>query len=327
MAKIDKILKNKKIVLIGGGTGSSVFLRSLKRYTPNITAIVAVSDDGGSSGLIRSNFGIVAPGDIRDCLVALADEESILAELMDLRFTEKAFRKQSFGNILLAAMSKITGSFPIAVQNVADVLAITGKVLPVTAENVILKGEMSTGKIIKGESYIPRYVERTSAKIKRMHLVPKDAALYPECKKAIDEADIVIFCPGSLYTSIIPNLLVSGMSEALANSKANKYWLMNIMTQKGETIGYSLSDHIKAFELHAGEKVVDKIIYNTKAIDEKVLSLYKKEKASTVVIDDDNEICAKYELVGLDIAEVDENKIRHDSAKVWEFIANDEDNR
>ena len=321
MTESDNIFKQKKIVLIGGGTGSSVFLRTLKKYTENITAIVAVSDDGGSSGFMRSNFGIVAPGDIRNCIVALSEDESVLASLLDIRFTESIFKTQSFGNIMLAAMNKVTSNFPLAVKLVSDVLKIKGQVLPVTTDNVVLEAETDRGKVIRGESKIPRYCERTNSKIKKIHLVPSYAKLYAECSKAIEQADIILLCPGSLYTSLIPNILVNGMSEALSRSKANKYWIMNIMTQKGETVGYTLSDHVKTLEAHTDRKIVDTIIYNSGEIPTDILNRYKKENSVPIRNNFDDNVLGKYTVYGVNAVSIENNKIRHNSDAVWEFLA------
>ncbi|MCL1913858.1 MAG: YvcK family protein [Eubacteriaceae bacterium] len=321
---ISEHLSDKKIVLIGGGTGSSVFLKSLKQYTKNITAIVAVSDDGGSTGFIRSRFNIVAPGDIRNCIVALADEESPIKELMDVRFTEGPFKKQSFGNIMLAAMNKVTNNFPLAVKHVSEALAITGKVLPVTTENVVLKALASTGKTIRGESRISAYCARKNCRIEMVRLVPEHAMVFPECLQAVGEADIILLCPGSLYTSLIPNLLVGGMQEALSESKASKYWVMNIMTQNGETIGYSLAEHVRALKAHA--KAIDlcdiagTIIYNTNILPSTALHMYNLEGARQVAIDLDDPILSGYKCVGVDSAISVDGVIRHDPDPVWRAI-------
>ena len=327
MTEFENIFRHKKIVLIGGGTGSSVFLRTLKKYTSNITAIVAVSDDGGSTGFMRSNFGIIAPGDIRSCIVALSEDESMLASLLDVRFTESIFKTQSFGNIMLAAMNKVTSSFPLAVKLVSNVLAIKGQVLPVTTENVILEARTSRGRIIRGESKIARHCERTKSKIEKIQLIPQNAPLYFECRRAIEEADIILLCPGSLYTSLIPNILVQGMPEALSRSRAKKYWIMNIMTQRGETVGYTLSDHVKTLEMHAGMKIADVIVYNTADIAQSVLDRYKKENSAKVENDLDDEIFEKYETAGVNAVSIEDEMVRHNSEAVWQLLSELESGR
>ncbi len=309
------------VVLIGGGTGNSVFLRSLKKYTENITAIVTVADDGGSSGRIRSELGMLPPGDIRNCIIALADEENIMAELMNVRFTEGFMKKQSFGNIVIAAMNKISGNFPLAVKRVSDVLAITGRVLPVTTENIILSAKISNGKTIKGESHIPKYCARTKQHIESMNIIPNQAGALSDCIDAIYKADIIVFSPGSLYTSLIPNLLVNGICEALEQCKAKKYFLINIMTQNGETQGYTLSDHIHALEKHSGgRKIFDTVVYNTKDIPVEVKNSYRKENAAPVENVIEESYFDKYRFIGLELASISNNIVRHNSELFWEYI-------
>lgn len=311
----------QKVVLIGGGTGNSVFLRSLKKYTDDITAIVSVADDGGSSGVIRLEYGMLPPGDIRNCIVALADEENIMSELMDVRFTEGFMKRQSLGNMIIAAMNKISGSFPLAVKRVSDVLAITGRVLPVTTENIILKAKISNGKIIKGESSIPKYCARTKNSIEMMQIHPTTAKAFGDCINAIDEADIIIYSPGSLYTSLIPNLLVNGISEALESSRAKKYMIANIMTQQGETQGYTLTDHIRAVEKHAGgRKIIDTVVYNTSPIPMDVKINYRRENAEPVNNFIDYELSNKYEFIGLELASISDKIVRHNSKVFWDYI-------
>lgn len=312
---------SRRVVLIGGGTGNSVFLRSLKKYTENITAIVTVADDGGSSGKMRSELGILPPGDIRNCIIALADEENIMAELMDVRFTEGFMKRQSFGNLVIAAMNKISGSFPLAVKRVSDVLAITGRVLPVTTENIILSAKISNGKTIKGESHIPKYCTRTKQHIESMNLIPHNVNAFSDCIDAIRQADIILFSPGSLYTSLIPNLLVNGICEALEECRAEKFFMINIMTQSGETQGYNLSDHIYAVERHSkGRKIIDSVIYNTTLIPDAVKYSYKKENAAPVENIIEMPLKEKYRFIGIDLASISNNIVRHNSEKFWEYV-------
>jgi uncharacterized cofD-like protein len=318
----SNFLSEQKFVLIGGGTGSAVFLRTLKKHTKNITAIVTVADDGGSSGFIRQSFGIAAPGDIRNCIVALADDESVIASLMDVRFDEPNFRAHSFGNILLAAMYKLTQNFPLAVKRVCEVLAITGKVLPVTTENVTLKAYISNGRVVSGESRIPQYCANTGSRIVKVAVEPEGAEIYEECAMEIEKADAIVICPGSLYTSIIPSLAVKGMREAIQKSKASKYWVMNIMTQRGETEGFTLSDHVKALESHCG-RCADSILYSTSSISPAILRSYELENACPVVLDAGERPLAGYRLIGLDIARDVGGYVRHDSEAVFERVAED----
>ncbi len=274
-----------KVVAIGGGTGLSVLLRGLKKYTSNITAIVTVSDDGGSSGMLREDMGILPPGDIRNCIVALANTEPIMEQLMQYRFTEGSLKGQSFGNLFIAAMNDICGSFDAAVREVANVLAVTGKVLPVTLENVILYAELEDGTVVKGESQIPIKQQAINKRIKRVFLRPSSCRPLPEAIRAIKEADAVILGPGSLYTSIIPNLLVKHIANAVNKSEAVKIYVSNIMTQQGETIGYSLSEHLSAINGHAEKLVIDYAVVNTGQIPESLINKYETEGAAPVVID------------------------------------------
>ncbi len=317
----DTVLRDKNIVVIGGGTGSSVFLRALKNYTKNITAIVNVCDDGGSTGMIRKDYSVIAMGDIRNCIVALSDEDSLISRLVNYRFKDGFMSRQSMGNILITVLAELMGSFPLAISAICDVLAVSGRVLPVSTDNITLCAEMESGKIVKGESAIPKYAAKHKTAIKRVYNSPRDAKVFTECVDAINKADIIIFAPGSLYTSIIPNLLVEGMVDALKNARAKKYIVANLMTQKGETRDYKLSDHVKAFEKHSdGEKIAECIIYNTSPIDELTLGRYQREGASFVEWDTDNEILQKYELAGLSLARTVNGTVRHNSEVAIDYI-------
>ena len=317
-------MKNDRygVVIIGGGTGSSVFLRALKKYTDNITAIVNVCDDGGSTGRIRKDYSVIAMGDIRNCIVALSDEDSLMSRLVNYRFKDGFMSKQSVGNILLTVLDDLMGSFPLAISAVSDVLAIKGRVLPVSTDNITLCAEMQNGKIVKGESQIPKYAAKHKTTISRVYNSPIDAQVFEECIGAIKAADTIIYAPGSLYTSIIPNFLVSGVVKALKESNAEKYWVVNLMTQKGETRDYRLSDHIMAFEKHTGgENIVDHIIYNTTPISDKdILRRYEKESSAPVICDTDHEVCQKYDLIGLSLAKIIDRTVRHDSEAAIKHI-------
>ena len=312
---------NKKAVLIGGGTGNSVLLKVLKRYTPDITVIVSVGDDGVSSGILRRELGVIPPGDIRNCLVALADEESVMANVMNSRFTKGSLKKQNLGNIILTALYDMSGSFPLAIKQISEVLAITGTVFPVTCENIQLCARYNNGKSIKGESKIASYAIKHGLSISQMQLIPQNPPIFDECKKAISEADIIIYSPGSLYTSLIPNLLVEGMCDALKKASGAKYYLANIMTEYGETTDYTLSDHIAAIEKHTnGTKIIDEIIYNTAALPKNILENYMREQAYPVKNDVTFRHKHAYKMTGMDIAKVTEGGIRHDAEKIFEYI-------
>ncbi len=276
-----------KIVAIGGGTGLSVLLRGLKKHTSNITAIVTVSDDGGGSGLLREDMGMLPPGDIRNCIVSLANTEPIMEQLMQYRFKEGSLKGQSFGNLFIAAMNDICGSFDSAIKEVSSVLAVTGKVLPVTLEDVVLFAELEDGTVIKGESQIPIKQQSSNKRIKIVFLKPGNCKPIPEALKEIEDADVIILGPGSLYTSIIPNVLVKNIAKAINSSGALKIYVSNMMTQQGETVGYSLSEHIKAINDHGNKLLIDYVIANTGKIPLALLEKYKTEDASPVVIDYD----------------------------------------
>ena len=234
-----------KIVTIGGGTGTSTLLRGLKAYTSNITAIVTVADDGGGSGVLRNDLGMLPPGDIRNCMLALAETEPVLEKLLSYRFTEGSLKGQSFGNLFLAAMNGISGSFEQAVKYMGDVLAITGRIYPVTEDNIFLLAELEDGTQIRGESRIGSHNTTHPGKIKQVMLDKASVAPVKQAIDAIHEADVIVLGPGSLYTSIIPNLLVEGVTKAISESRAIKVYACNIMTQPGETEDYTVGDHIE----------------------------------------------------------------------------------
>ncbi len=309
-----------KVVAIGGGTGLSVLLRGLKKHTSNITAIVTVSDDGGGSGVLREDMGILPPGDIRNCIVALANTEPIMEQLMQYRFREGKLKGQSFGNLFIAAMNDIYGSFDAAVREVSSVLAVTGKVLPVTLEDVVLYAELEDGTIIRGESQIPIKQQALNKRIRKVFLEPGNCMPMPEALKEIQEADVVVFGPGSLYTSIIPNILVKNIAEAINSTKAMKIYVCNIMTQQGETIGYSLSEHIKAINCHGNRAPIDYAIANTGEIPQALLEKYKTEDASPVLIDYDIIADMGIKVIEGDFVNIENGYLRHDYNKLAEQI-------
>lgn len=274
-----------KVVVIGGGTGQSVFLRGLKHYTKNITAIVTVADDGGGSGVLREDLGMLPPGDIRNCLLSLANIEPTMKEVMNYRFEEGALKGQSFGNLFLAAMNGLYGNFEVAVYKMSEIFAITGKVLPVTLTDINLVAELENGNIVKGESKIPEVVKKENTKIKNITLEPDNVRPLDEVISSLNEADIIVIGPGSLYTSIIPNLLVDGVVNAIKNSKAKKVYISNVMTQPGETNDYNVYDHIEAIINHCGENIIDYVLVNNKNIPDEVFEKYKNDGADIVLLD------------------------------------------
>ncbi|MDS1030626.1 YvcK family protein [Bacillota bacterium LX-D] len=274
--------KGPKVVAIGGGTGLPNMLRGLKVYTSNITAIVTVADDGGSSGRLRGEFGILAPGDIRNCLVALADTETLLERVLNYRFDQgEGLAGHSMGNLLLAALIDLTGSFEQSIRELSRVLAIRGKVLPATLDYAVLSAEFADGSIVEGESNIPK----VGKKIKRVFLSPDSCSALPQAVEAIREAEVVVLGPGSLYTSIIPNLLVKDIADALRETKAPIIYVCNIMTQPGETEACTAAGHLRAIIEHLGEGIVDYIVVNTGSIPNSLLKKYSVEGSRPVLVD------------------------------------------
>ena len=263
MEKSASRTRGPRVAVIGGGHGLSNMLRGLKRYTENISAIVTVADDGGGSGMLRQDLGMPPPGDIRNCLEALANTEPLMSELMHYRFTEGSLAGQSFGNLFLAALNGISPSFDTAVSRMSQVLAITGRVLPVTTADVQLEAEFENGASVIGESKIFYCKKKEDCRITKVRLTPEHPRALPEAVKAIREADMIILGPGSLYTSIIPNLLVDGIVEAIQQSDALKVYVANVMTQEGETEGYTASDHIAAIFQHSSPGLFDLCLTNS----------------------------------------------------------------
>lgn len=255
-----KLNRGPKIVAIGGGTGLSMLLRGIKNITNNVTAVVTVGDDGGSSGRLREEMGVLPPGDIRNCIAALADDEDLVTKLFQYRFRNgEGLEGHSFGNLFLTALCSITGDMVRAVKESSNVLSIRGRVLPSTLDDMKLVAEMEDGRIIHGESNIPE----AHGKIKRLFTDPQNCHALADVISAIREAELIILGPGSLYTSVIPNLLIQEISHEIAKSNAKKIYVCNIMTQPGETDGYSVCDHVNAIMKHAGsKKVIDAVLVN-----------------------------------------------------------------
>lgn len=277
--------REPRIAAIGGGHGLSAMLRGLKRYTKHITAIVTVADDGGGSGMLREDLGMLPPGDIRNCIMALANTEPTMERLLNYRFTEGSLSGQSFGNLFLAAMNGISGSFDEAVQRMGEVLAITGSVLPVTNQNVYLEAEFDNGSRTLGESKIFYAKKINDCRIRQVRLVPEHPQALQDSIDAIRQADIIVIGPGSLYTSIIPNFLVDGISDAIRSSGAVREYILNIMTQDGETDGYTGEDHVRALLEHAGGDVIDVCIANNAPVPEKWLAPYRQEGVGPIEVD------------------------------------------
>ena len=308
------------VVVIGGGTGLSTMLRGLKKLTSRLTAIVTVADDGGGSGVLRDELGMPPPGDIRNCLQALANTEPTMAALLDYRFTEGSLSGQSFGNLFLAALNGLCSSFDEAVIKMGEVLALTGRVLPVSNEDTRLIAEFDDGSEVFGESRISAHKLSSGSNISRIRLVPLRPKALPESLRAISQAELIVLGPGSLYTSIIPNLLTDGVARAISESDAVRVYVLNVMTQSGETEGYSASDHLKALFEHSGERLVDYCLANNLAMPADVLTRYAEEDAVPCVIDDDEITSLGVELIRAPIADVNSRFARHNPDALAEAL-------
>lgn len=307
------LVKGPKIVVIGGGTGLSTMLRGLKYYTSNITAIVTVGDDGGGSGALREDLGMLPPGDIRNCILALADTEPLMEDLLQYRFTEGRLKGQSFGNLFLAAMDGVSDNFVGAVQKMSSVLAVTGKVLPVTLDDMKLMAQLDNGNVVEGESDIPEEAFKQKSKINRLMIVPEDAKPLDEALQAIKDADAIVMGPGSLYTSVIPNLLVKGIVSEIKKSSAYKIYISNVMTQPGETDGFKVYDHIKVLKKYGGKDIVDCVIANNGSISDDMKKKYKDKDSDIVTIDRDKLKDFGIEIVEKNLIKVSKGTIKHDS--------------
>jgi len=304
--------------VVGGGTGLSVLLKGLKQYTDQLTAIVTVSDDGGSSGRLRAELGVLPPGDIRSCLVALAETETLMDKVFQHRFKQgEGITGHNLGNLLMVAMTEITGDFVSAIKEVSKVLAVRGQVIPATLESVNLGAEMSDGAVIIGETAIREYQHN----ITRLFLLPEKCLPVQAGIDAILAADAIIIGPGSLYTSIIPNLLVEGVTEAMMQSQAVKIYVSNIMTEQGETDNFTASDHVKAILQYARQPIIDYAILNTGIIDELRLNRYRQEQAVPV-----DASCQQIMAMGIKVAVEDlvaeDDLAWHDNQKLAQAVMN-----
>ncbi len=310
-------MSHLKIVAMGGGTGLSTLLKGLKLFSDvEITAVVTVTDEGGSSGVIREELGVLPPGDVRNNIVALAENESLMAEIMDYRFNEgQTFKNHSLGNLIIAALTKITGSFATAIEKISDTLAIRGVVLPVTEDAIRLVASMENGEEVVGETEIVK----ENSKIVNMRL-DTEAHPFPKVIDAILKCDVIVLGPGSLYTSIIPNLIVNGVKEAMEGKPT--ILIANLMTQPGETNGFSLKDHIKTVEKYLGHPL-NRVISNSEIIADNILQRYRNEGSEQVLtIEGDDEKIVSFPMIKIEVDSGDgKEKVRHDplklSAAVW----------
>jgi uncharacterized cofD-like protein len=323
-----------RIVSIGGGTGLSTLLSGLKKYarggqrsaseislpTVDITAVVTVTDDGGSSGRLRRDFDILPPGDIRNCMTALSEDEALLAKLFKHRFSGgRGLKGHSFGNLFLAAMNQITGDFAHAVKLSSEILAIRGRIFPATSANVVLEATLADGSVVRGESKI----SKSRREIDRLRLHPESCDPLPETIEAIRTADLITLGPGSLYTSVIPNLLVDGISEAIENSPALKVYFVNLMWQPGETINFPASRHVAEIHKHAGCKLTDCAVLNTAPIAPELRRRYARAKVRPVENDFENLAAMGLKVVTADLVcdySTSHSKVRHDPAALANVV-------
>jgi len=317
-----------RVVAIGGGTGLSTLLRGLKQFVArrrqeserhpigDLAAVVTVTDDGGSSGRLRREYRVLPPGDIRNCMVALSQDEALLGRLFQYRFQlGRGLRGHSFGNLFLTALSDITGDFTEAVHVSGKILAIRGRIFPATVENVALEAVMTDGKIVSGETQIAK----CGKKIRRLRLSPRQVQPLPEVLEAVGQADLILIGPGSLYTSILPNLLVSGVAEAIETSSATRVYVANLMTQPGETEGYSLSDHVSAIYQHTQRKLFDWVVASNQPVAPEVARRYRAQGAEPVRVD-----LPTLQRMGLrclldDLLEAD-GVVRHNAARLSQLL-------
>lgn len=312
---------NPKILAIGGGTGLSTLLKGIKNYSSDITAIVTMADDGGGSGILRRSFGMLPPGDVRNCLLALSDIEPEMNTLLSHRFEKGELKGQSFGNLFLLAMNEIYGSFEEAVKMASSILRVKGTVMPITVNDVNIEATYDDKSKAFGESILPAEAIKDNKKIKRVELCPKDVEPLDGVIIAINKADIILIGPGSLYTSIIPNLLVKGVTEAIISSPAKKIYVQNVMTQHGETDDMSVKDHVGAIFEHS-DKIFDSIIINNKVLSEDLKKKYQEEYQEQIFLTDDDKKFLEEEAI--DYIEGDcldsGDYARHDSEKLSNMI-------
>lgn len=316
MERVDSMEKIK-LVIIGGGTGLSTLLRGLKKQLFDITAIVTVADDGGSSGRLRDDYDIPPPGDVRNVIAALSDVEPLLEQMFQYRFSTSCnLDGHSLGNLMITALTDITGDFSYAISEMCKVLKVNGKVVPAANKKISLHAELLDGTIIKGESKIAH----AQAKIKQVYLEPADVKPLPEAIKAIERADIVVIGPGSLYTSIIPNLLVKEIGNAVIRAKGRKIYICNLMTQKGETIRYRATDHVQAIYNHTGTPFLHTILVNNVNLPQVVQQSYKEECAEPVQFDVEKLEEMGLEVIKKDIAMIQSGVVRHRADRVAEWL-------
>lgn len=309
--------KKPKVAVIGGGTGMPVLLRGLKNMPIDLVAIVTVADDGGSTGRLRNEMAIPAPGDIRNVIAALSDAEPMLIELFQHRFqVGNGLSGHSLGNLLLAAMTSVTGDFYDGIKEISRVLNVKGTIYPISTENLSLHAKMEDGTVVSGESNIPL----SNKKIDHVFLSPQPVKPFNHAVQAIIDADLIVVGPGSLYTSIMPNLIVPSVQEALEKTTAKIVYVCNLMTQAGETTGYTASDHIEAINRHIGRGIVQSIIVHNEQIQEAIREKYAEENAEPVIYDTDRLLALGLEIIEGDIINKQHPALRHDNDKIAELL-------
>ncbi|MBO1001575.1 gluconeogenesis factor YvcK family protein [Pseudogracilibacillus auburnensis] len=306
-----------KIVVLGGGTGMPVLLRGLKKYPIELSTIVTVADDGGSTGRLRKDIEIPAPGDIRNVIAALSNVDAELKELFQHRFqVSNGLSGHSLGNLVLVAMNALTGDFYSAVKKVSDLFQVKGNIYPIVNESVTLHAEMDDGMIVSGESNIPM----KNKKIKRVFLTPNNLEPMPKVVQAILEADMIVISPGSLYTSILPNLIIADVVKALNDTKAKVVYVCNVMTQDGETNNYHASDHVQAIYNHIGPNTIDSIIVHNQPIPEATLQLYARQHSAPVIYQKENLLQLGLQVMEEDIIDHSQTVIRHNTNKIAKLL-------
>lgn len=306
--------RGPKVVAIGGGTGLATLLRGLKAYTGNLTAIVTVADDGGSSGVLRRELGVLPPGDVRNCIAALADAEPLVTKLFQYRFSDgSGLAGHSFGNLFIVAMSGVVGNFEEGIRQTSRVLAVRGQIIPSTLANVTLCARTEDERTIQGESLIGTANGKGDARIKEVFLQPHNPPAHPEAVRAILEADLIILGPGSLYTSVLPNILVDGVKRSILASSAPKVYICNVATQHGETDGFNVADHLRTMEEHIGKGIINYVLAN----DNLPTSIPKAPQSEAVRLD--AKVNNGIRLVQADVIS-EENRYHHDSERLAQAV-------
>lgn len=324
----------KKVVVIGGGTGTFTTLSGLRDFPFDITAIVSTADDGGSSGLLRDELGVLPPGDIRQALVALSDDSTILRELFNYRFDRGGLKGHQFGNLFLSALEKIKGSFDQAVIEVGKILSIQGQVIPVTNDNIRLFARSKNGKVIKGQHAIDEFIWSQRSPVNELWLEP-NCKIHIQAKRAILEADVIVIGPGSIFTSLIPNLLVGGVREALVKTSAKIIYVSNLMTEKGQTDNFIVQDYAKTISQYLLPAKLDYVVYNKKSPSDNLLKKYRQEmERQPVLLGKDGLTKLNYSLIGANLLSrniannlkksdklaATRSLIRHDSYRLGQII-------